>query len=331
MQWLSISGTELYAELQRRYTTLSEQEQENFLLQPEVSNRLLKHPKDSATPAFFFRSLEAEVAKHTLEYDHAVFGGSLWSANGDFLISWNTETPEFSTFESPRLLETTTIDFFSPWCLGLSHADINEDSSAIIEPYSLSEAEHILCLLGDAVEPIEDHDKLICLIRQFNNVLLIKKQFNGQRQQSFISGSDGNFIGRTHVMNPDIVPVEFIVEVLVHEAIHTVLYMIEEVESWMPDDETALRIGISVVSDWSGNKLSIRSYFQAIFVWFGLYNFWDMALRTGRYDRLFAEKRLDFIRNGFAKLRLERIIQQYGLKVSDRTMETIKVAKKTIL
>jgi HEXXH motif-containing protein len=61
---------------------------------------------------------------------------------------------------------------------------------------------------------------------------------------------------------------------LVHEAIHSLLYMVELMEPFYVFEDRAFE----VASPWTGNLLSLRSYVHACFVWFGLWNFWRAAI-----------------------------------------------------
>jgi hypothetical protein len=62
---------------------------------------------------------------------------------------------------------------------------------------------------------------------------------------------------------------------LVHEAIHSLLYMIEISEGFYVDG--AVKTALQVVSPWSGRGLYLHSFVHACFVWFGLLCFWRLA------------------------------------------------------
>ncbi|MBO9732451.1 MAG: hypothetical protein J7623_27665 [Chitinophaga sp.] len=302
-----------------------------YLLQPEVSHRLLfDHEQLAGADDFFLLTLSAHLAKKTGKYDSAL-GSRIWSANGDFLISSEEDTGNYETYEAPRVAGRVPIDFFSPCCLGLSAEEIQEGQHTLFDLYSIEEAEQIFTHLEDAVLPLADNSNFHELICLFNNVLMVKKQQNPNGKKPFISGSDGYYIGRTHVMNPDVVSAEPIAEMFVHEAIHSVLYMLEEHGPWMPGVADAHRIGISVPSNWSGNRLSIRSYFQAVFVWFGIWNLWRYARENNLYNQEWIKKRLQFVTNGFATLNLDDIRKKYDIRLPDETVDAVLAAKKIVL
>jgi hypothetical protein len=319
--------------VQEAINLLSEEEFGHFLVKPEISSRLLEDGNvgDPEVCRFFAGALACELAKKTHRYASELYGSSLWTANGDYLIAYDGLKKEYDEFNAPALSDNIVIDFFSPYCLKLSQEDINESATTIFECYSQEEAENIFNFLEQSIAPLTNQKHILYLINKFNNVILVKKQLTSDRKQVFISGSDGNYIGRTHVMNPEIVREEFIAEMLVHEAIHSVLYMVEELENWMPAQADALRIGISVISNWSGNSLSVRSYFQAIYVWYGIFNFWLTALRDRIYDRKFILNRLEFISRGFVSLDINQIIKSCQLQISDLTIESVQHVKRRIL
>jgi hypothetical protein len=311
---------------------LTDTEINDYLLQPEVSHRLLFSGDDRVLQSadFFRTSLAAQLAKKTRTYDTALYH-RLWSGNGDYLISFNEEEGVFEEYEAPKVGDRVPIDFFSPYCMGLSQDEINESPDVQFDLYSIEEAEDVFAHLESAVLPLADNQNFHELICQCNNVLMLKKQVNKNGRTPFISGSDGFFIGRTHVMNADAVGKEHIAEMFVHEGIHTILYMIEEQRPWMPGMSDAIRIGLNVPSNWSGNLLSVRSYFQAVFVWFGIWHLWKYALDNNLYDKARVEKRFAFVVNGFATLDLDKISKTYNIAIPDETVDAVLAAKRIVL
>ncbi|MET0392580.1 MAG: hypothetical protein ABW019_05540 [Chitinophagaceae bacterium] len=328
---LKTAGKSQEEHLDQLLNQLDGVELDAYLFQPQVSNILLYGNTNEVLPiaGFLLETLSAQVAKKTHEFDPSLYS-QLWSANGDYLISRDESGSGFVEYEAPRISDRVPIDFFSPYCQSLSQDDIQEDPLTKFELYSFEEAENVFEFMEASLGPVSDKNitELVCL---FNNVVMVKKQVNPNGARPFISGSDGFYIGRTHVMNADKVDSEVIAEMFVHEAIHSVLYIIEEFRNWMPGFGDAARIGTSVPSNWSGNRLSIRSYFQAVFVWFGIFNFWKHALDHQLYDRERVVRRLQFVTNGFRTLDTAAIAREYGLRLGDETIETVEAAKKIVL
>jgi hypothetical protein len=322
-----------YEKIQAHLYQLSEESLDAYIWQPEVSHRLLyyKGIGISDVVAFLYSTLSAEIAKKNHLYDQNLFGNQLWSGNGDYLISFDKETSSFEEYEAPRINREIPLDFFSPYCMGLSQDQINESNATHFNLYLVEEAEKVFNFMEESVQPLLDYSNISELICRFNNVIMLKKQVDEAGKQRYISGSDGYFIGRTHIMNAEVVGNEFIAEVFVHEGIHSILYIIEEHQNWMPEMARALDIGITVPSNWSGNLLTIRSYFQAIFVWFGIYNFWKLCLEENIYDRDFVVKRLEFVRKGFRTLDIHEVARRYDLTLSEETIDTVSAAKNIVL
>jgi HEXXH motif-containing protein len=94
-------------------------------------------------------------------------------------------------------------------------------------------------------------------------------------------------------------------DALVHESVHSLLYMIECHESFYTSETAGL--GYHAVSPWSGKALHLHSFVHACFVWFGLWCFWDGAAAS----RCFADSTVDFFRSrarrGFNKDLLSRL------------------------
>ncbi|WP_189278782.1 aKG-HExxH-type peptide beta-hydroxylase [Kitasatospora griseola] len=85
--------------------------------------------------------------------------------------------------------------------------------------------------------------------------------------------------GYLRLWNADLGDLCWTVDALVHEAVHGLLYMIEEQESWFTD-RAAWRTS-SMRSPWSGRDLPLHSFVHACFVWFALLCFWADAELDG--------------------------------------------------
>ncbi|WAC62090.1 HEXXH motif-containing putative peptide modification protein [Pseudoxanthomonas sp. SL93] len=131
--------------------------------------------------------------------------------------------------------------------------------------------------LAEALRRIHRVDKHIGeTVTSFTLSLVVR---NDPRQPSrFTSGSTGQYVGRTcltNVLAPG-VDLAVLADALVHESIHSVLYMQEKMAPWVTDADVYSGVGYGAVSPWSGRTLTPRQFMQACFVWFGLYKFWTM-------------------------------------------------------
>ena len=91
----------------------------------------------------------------------------------------------------------------------------------------------------------------------------------------FTSGSFGKYIGLTLLTNPwvDRADTAKLANSLVHEAIHSALYVHETLEGPLVLDKKAAD-DFPICSPWSGRTLNGNQYVQACFVWFGLSQLW---------------------------------------------------------
>lgn len=226
---------------------------------------------------------------------------SLWTSNGSHFITYDNAAKDFSMYEAWQLNSKIPCDFFSPYCMKVDNAALNEPEHHIISTYEFDELEGICQLLDETVVPMYDRlPEVAAFLECFTNVILIKRlETPGKR--SFISSTSDYLIGRTLLINPDAVGFEDIIDGLVHENTHSLLNMLEVIEPWQPDVELSEASGYTIVSPWSGNLLTARNFVQANFVWFGLFNFWNKALQTDAYDRSYATARIRFIQAGFEK------------------------------
>lgn len=119
-------------------------------------------------------------------------------------------------------------------------------------------------------------------VRTFTLNLVVQSDRSDTR---FSSGSHGYFVGRTVLANvhrPGLRPAD-VVDAMVHESIHSLLYMQEDQEGWFLDPEL-LHSPTTICSPWTGNPLPLRPYLQACFVWYGLVHLWARAMPVAPLD-----------------------------------------------
>lgn len=142
--------------------------------------------------------------------------------------------------------------------------------------------------------------------------------------QQFSSGSSGQFVGRTVIANVHLEKVSAIElsEALVHEAIHSVLYMAENQRPWVLDAD--LYAGPARIdSPWTGNPLPLRPYLQACFVWYGLICYWSELLSRNILNDIRAKRRLDIAIGGFQRVDLLASIESFLDRLSDEVKTAI--------
>jgi hypothetical protein len=143
------------------------------------------------------------------------------------------------------------------------------------------------------------------MITQVLRVVAARKDLKDPR--GFSSSSWSGWVGLIAVTNGHRRDLDeaWIADSLVHESIHSFLYMVESFEPFYASTEASR--GWRTESPWSGKMLYLHSYVHACFVWFGLLSFWNQA----RDSELFTASTVKFFRQrarcGFGADTLERL------------------------
>ena len=199
------------------------------LCAPEVSFRLLwpAHHDDTDALGFIGEALRGVVDRpprsrlsHPLlvATDRDVLG-----PDGTVVARW-------------PLARELPLDVASPFALS---ADVVGTLIRLPEPgpcLSANDVRATVLKLGGAVAEIADGvPPAWDVVRDFTKVVMLLPDRNAPSQ--FSSGSSGQFVGRTVLSNPHLPAVTqvHLAEALVHEAIHSVLYMDEQHDPWVLD------------------------------------------------------------------------------------------------
>jgi hypothetical protein len=115
-------------------------------------------------------------------------------------------------------------------------------------------------------------------VAKFVQVIVLQSESASARLSS---GSNGQYIGRVVITNPhsEYASDIEITEAIVHEAIHSLLFMALCTVPWGIDPNRTYVTGVKIVSPWTGTPLDVEQFLQACFVWYGLLHFWNLALR----------------------------------------------------
>lgn len=273
---------------------------------------------------FMAETADAEYAKRNKNIDSNRYE-SLWTSNGDYFIRYDSKQRTYAEFYALSLVNNIPIDFVSPYCLKIDAAEIN-DNNSLVESKA-TEAFQIYAALNSTLKKLNGHDHFSIFLRHYINVIVTKTQ----NSISFSSSTTGLFPGRVLILNGHHVGENKLIDAAVHEAVHGLLYMIEEVCPWMPSLEVSSRAGYSLQSPWTGNYINLRNFVQAVFVWYGLYNFWNYCLENKLLDAAFAENRAEQIWKGFRELDLANLEKSNALSFDKDFKETFfKIVKHII-
>ena len=290
-----------------------------FLTAPQTSHHLRWRSRETGETADFLRqSLRAEAAKEGLAVPIAE---PTWTALGDTCVHSDGTIQEFA-----RIHYAIPLDFGSPY-FGL----VLQDSSPThgqSERLDGAEARVVVEKLDAALGGIERTNPAILeFITTFTKSLSLEK--DPASLEVLSSGTRAQYIGASALSNPHTSGVETLADALVHEAIHSLLFMQELKQPWVFNSELHGDIP-RVVSPWSGRKLPLRAFLQACFVWYGLVHFWCQALTAGSFDRKRAQGFIATAGSGFLDEPLTEKVSEFESEISGDVLSTIQTLQETV-
>jgi hypothetical protein len=244
--------------------------QRAFLRAPQVASRLLapkQHDELDSGPVA--RSLLAELATAGIVSE---LSDPLWTVLGDRHL--DPESP--ATWREPvaGILGThIVLDGAGPIdfsCGATGYLVLHADDERIdVERKLIDAARAVAFSSGSAFRFWTD-----CL-----DVVAIRKT-----AQSLTPCSSNSFVRNarlTLIINGHLPTVgsASVADVIVHEAIHSLLFMYEEIESPFVPRNTQAEL-LKIRSPWSGKELFLSAYVHACVTWYGLYWFWNVAAKA---------------------------------------------------
>jgi hypothetical protein len=252
------------------YSILSLDNQLDFLSLPAVSATLLQIDQeidqgDSHSVAgtflddLFFESSNSQNRSTTLP------SKQLFSVA--FPPSRNPKTVNVCHSNIMTRVNSIILDVASPICpLSLASLDI----------HCKSELDFIIQRLSRVFDMIRSiSGNVLKLIESVLKVISIRKDMRDPN--GFSSSSWPGLIGTIALTNSHRLDIsdKCIADAIIHESIHSLLYMIECFEPFYISTTAASRL--KATSPWSGKLLYLHSYIHACFVWFGLWCFWSLV------------------------------------------------------
>jgi hypothetical protein len=287
------------------------------LTAPEISYRL--NYRDSCSPSeasdFIRCSLLAEMAR---EGRPTAFEHDTWTPYGDMCFR-----SDGSVIRFPQVSERMPLDFGSALVAKVDLGGPGSDPLEARAPFDASEMSLVVDRLNQACEGIRGTcPSVLDFVLTFNKVLISVKDAAAPEQ--FSSGSTTQYVGRTFITNPHVRSVDIadLAEALVHEGIHALLFMEELRHPW--GDIPELRDGVRRLdSPWTGNALSLSSYLQACFVWYGLAHFWALAMGERAFELAGIKRRLIRAACGFLRSPLCNDLEKFP-GIDREIVETIQ-------
>jgi hypothetical protein len=198
--------------------------------------------------------------------------GEIWTALGDGRV-----LPSGSVSGIPPLGGRIALDLDSPEV-------VNVDSTSRrrrMLPLEVEDRVDTLARLEAALRGIAATSEHIAdVVAGFIKVLVLQRD----PEHLFGSASCQLYIGRTIITNGNLPMIDEsrLAEAMVHEAVHSVLYMQVQSEPWGLVDFLEEREPV-LVSPWTGRPLPLSTYLHACFVWYALVHFWGLALQTNTF------------------------------------------------
>jgi hypothetical protein len=293
------------AGLARGLRALPRERLEAVLRSPQFVAQIIRWRRDGAPVDRAFVS-EAILAELVLEGHVSDLPAAIWSVRGDVKL-----VPEDGAL---RRCQT-------PWLIADRVAI--DDGSLQTFPYD-GESEKLLLPLGESDSQAVRERLADCMTRlsaavpaaaEFAQTFLtqVSLRFEPAAPTKINSSSFSQYIGLALLVNPHrpAVDVEKFADSIVHESIHSMLFMLEEVESPFLLDRLSAKI--TVKSPWSGNVINLQAYLHACLVWYGLYWFWRRASSTGVFSAERRQALQDKARSGFLHQPLQLIAQYRDL------------------
>ncbi|MBV8048717.1 MAG: hypothetical protein JO171_16330 [Paludibacterium sp.] len=155
----------------------------------------------------------------------------------------------------------------------------DEDDGFATLCYRPGECDRVVSKLRDAMMALRRLSPTIAaLVTSWISVLALRRQPG--KPNALFSSTFSHAVGLVRITNAHLAEADrtSLMDALVHEAIHSLLYGYEESRAPF-QTEPAWRVPIR--SPWTGATLALPSYLQACLVWYGLYHLWRLAQRAG--------------------------------------------------
>lgn len=286
---------------------------ERMVEAPETTFRLFWGRDPAETGQFLFTAAAAERARAGKPVS---VGRPVWSARGDFVV-----LPGGERVHGPAVAGVPCLDLDSPAACQLDLTGANYTVRSARRPLTGPERTITLARLEELSSELRAASpRVAAFVLRFTKVLILQRHGD----EPFSSGSNGQFVGRSAVANPQLPSADgaVLADAVVHEAIHALLYMQELRRGWVLE-ASLYEATPRITSPWSGRRLPVRAFLQACFVWYGLVNFWAQAHLNGALNQ--RRKRDLFARaaGGFLDTPLVNALEPYRSVLRDEVLDAV--------
>ena len=105
-------------------------------------------------------------------------------------------------------------------------------------------------------------------------------------------------------------------DLLLHEAIHSLLFMWEETSGHFVPNKAA-REEVKIISPWSGHSLKLSAFVHGCLVWYGIYWFWKIASERKSSPVQKSRELMQAARMGFDKKPVSTLLSDHARHLSD--------------
>jgi HEXXH motif-containing protein len=279
---------ELADTLATRLSQASEDAIQRVLLSPNISQGVLwgRGPADELG-RLLERTLRLEAGTGESDGDGAP---PRWGALGDCVLYGTGDVDRWNPVGG-RL----ALDLRSPDVIAVGSTPPPE--AVAWTPLEPAEERDAVATLTRAYAGIRDAGpSLKALIETCARVVVVRKSAT----EAFVSFSSCHYVGRIALVNPQLVSEWLIADALVHEAVHSYLYMHDPNPLWGLDADVREEPGM-VRSPWTGRALPVCAFLHACFVWYALLFFWGQVLRSSQPLADDVRRRIELASRGFLR------------------------------
>lgn len=206
-------------------------------------------------------------------------------------------------------------------------AEFENERDGIVDLHSITEQIDLKCKTLSSMAFIKRNEPLAFnLIASVTQMMVFRKP---KTYCYFATSSQNNAVGRitfANSQNPNVDLVD-LTSGLIHEAIHSFLYMAESEFSFF-----AMRLSHKpkLKSPWTGNPICLHSFVHACFVWFALDHFWRRITLPIQKEERHRMRLLKDIRRGFSSPKFRELIKTHESYFSTELTQNILLMENLI-
>ncbi|HKS27638.1 MAG TPA: HEXXH motif-containing putative peptide modification protein [Pyrinomonadaceae bacterium] len=308
----------------RELDNLPAQSRRRFFTAPQTYRQMNRNGSAASQRKLAFISESLRAERHLLD-PRAPRSAPAWTALGDYFFPAEVKGVEpVRDYAAPRIMEHIVVDAFSPY------SEVAVPGGTTFKPsHTPEELSLIIGRLNEAANGIDDVSPLITdLVASVTKAIALKR--DPEAPESFGSSSWSSAIGKMALTNAHVgnVGSAQIANALVHESIHSLLYMIEIENPFYLDEASVCEFKLQ--SPWTGRMLYISSFLHACFVWFGLACFWRMAEDSQAFLREESANCLARACAGFHKGSILKMLTEAQPHLKTELLEAIETMQRAL-